>query len=64
LLLKKIAIEKFFDENIITIRGFIKQYTLFMKTEILIDKIMSLYNYFDNLSEESRTNKSKNDLIK
>lgn len=59
LLLKKIAIENYFDENIISIRGFIKQYNLFMKTDILIDKITSLYNYFEGVSNKSDKSKIK-----
>jgi len=59
LFLKKIAIEKFFEENIDTVRGFIKQYNLFMKTDVLIDKIICLYKYYESISNELTENISK-----
>ena len=59
LFLKKIAVEGLIDKNIFAVRGFIKQYTLFMKTDVLIDKTISLYKYFDSISQESKINSSK-----
>jgi hypothetical protein len=51
------------ERNFGAVRGFIKQYTLFMKTDVLIDKITSLYKFFDSISHESKVNRGNRSII-
>jgi hypothetical protein len=53
LLLKKIALENFAEKNLLLFNGFIQQYTSFISTEILVDKIFNSFELFRYLCENN-----------